>query len=74
MTVTVRVQYKADGAKKLYNQQRHETNPPEYEQQVQRILNMFGIPKPDSMRAIYESGFVYCNFNITRDSVSANSH
>ena len=74
MTITLRVQFKAEGARRLKDQQGNTQDPPKYEQDVLRILAIFGIPKPDYMRAIYESGFVFCNYNITRQSVSANSH
>ena len=69
MTVTVRIQYKGEGARKLAAE---EQNPESrYEEDMTRALSMFAIPTPpDSSRAIWKSGFVLCNYNTTRDTVS----
>ncbi|PSR82071.1 hypothetical protein PHLCEN_2v6141 [Hermanssonia centrifuga] len=71
MTITIRVQYKGEAARKLAadGQARGENDPPLYAQDVSRALSLFSIPPPDNTRAIWKSGFVLCNYNITRDNV-----
>lgn len=72
MTVTIRIQYKGEGARKLLA----EENSPDrdtsrrYAEDMNRALSMFAIPNPpDHSRVIWKSGFVLCNYNTTRDTV-----
>lgn len=71
MTITVRIQYKGEGARKLAAEE-HSTDRDvalRYEEDMNRALSLFQIPvPPDSSRAIWKSGFVLCNYAITRDT------
>jgi hypothetical protein len=69
MTVTVRIQYKGEGARKLAADENG--NNMRYVDDMTRALSMFSIPTPpDNSRAIWKSGFVLCNYNTSRDTVS----
>ena len=70
MVVTVRIQYKGEGARKLAADENNQDT--RYVDDMTRALSMFAIPTPpDSSRAIWKSGFVLCNYNTTRDTVRA---
>ncbi|KAI0090647.1 hypothetical protein BDY19DRAFT_724568 [Irpex rosettiformis] len=70
MTITIRIQYKGEAARKLATEEGNEapTDPPRYMEQMERALSHFSIPPPHNSRAIWKSGFVLCNWNITRES------
>ena len=73
MTITLRVQYKGDAARKLLLEQRPEDDQrrdaPSYLPDVVRALGLFQIPPPDYTRPIYKSGFIICSFDTTPESV-----
>ena len=71
MTITVRIQYKGEAARKLAAEEGKEipADPPRYTEQMERALSHFSIPPPHNSRAIWKSGFILCNWNITRESV-----
>lgn len=74
MTITVRIQYKGEGARKLAAEEHSPDRDValRYEEDMNRALSMFQIPvPPDSSRAIWKSGFVLCNYATTRDTVGA---
>ncbi|KAJ3555528.1 hypothetical protein NM688_g2529 [Phlebia brevispora] len=70
MTVTLRIQYKGDAARKLAAEEGRsggeEKSP--YLDEVTRALSLFQIPSPNYTRAIYKSGFILCNYNTTKDT------
>ena len=73
MTVTIRIQYKGEGARKLAAEEHNKDREAEsrYVEDMNRALSLFAIPAPpDSSKAIWKSGFVLCNYNTTRDTVS----
>lgn len=72
MTITLRIQFKGEGARKLAAEEsgRLVDDPPPSLQDLTRTLSLFTIPTPDSTRVIHKSGFILCNYNITRESVS----
>jgi hypothetical protein len=75
MTITIRIQYKGDAARKLALEEGNTapSDPPKYVEELDRALSHFSIPPPHSSRAIWKSGFVLCNWEITRDSVGTKS-
>lgn len=71
MTITLRIQYKGEGARRLAAEEKvGRSESPRYLQEVMRVLGLFSIPSPDHTLPIYKSGFVVCNYNTTRQSVS----
>ena len=71
MTVTLRVQYKGEGARKLLaDEAKSQEDPLHYVPDITRTLSLFSIPAPHNTRAIYKSGFILCNYNILRSDVS----
>ncbi|KAI0691431.1 hypothetical protein BC835DRAFT_117748 [Cytidiella melzeri] len=70
MTITIRIQYKGDAARKLATDESSpsSSDPPKYVEQMERALSHFSIPPPQESRAVWKSGFVLCNWNTSRDS------